>query len=60
MISDEQDLKELRRCFERIDSDGDGVLTFEEITLGLSKLGIDTDVEQMREMFMSIDMDNNG
>lgn len=39
MVSNEVELKELKKTFEKMDRNGDGVLSFEEIQTGLKLSG---------------------
>lgn len=59
MISKEQEIKELVRLFRKIDLDGDGVLSFNEIHKELEKQG-QTDESQIKTIFDSMDIDKSG
>mmetsp|Transcript_61856 Transcript_61856/g.134025 ORF Transcript_61856/g.134025 Transcript_61856/m.134025 type:complete len:147 (-) Transcript_61856:94-534(-) len=59
MVSSEVDLKELKKNFEKIDKNGDGVLSFTEIRSGLATMG-DYNMEEVEFIFKNMDMDMNG
>jgi len=59
MVSNEVELKELKKSFEKMDVNGDGVLSFDEICAGLQAHGY-TDKEEIRTIFKGMDMDQNG
>lgn len=59
MVSSEVELKELKKAFEKMDTNGDGVLSQDEILKGLTKQGI-TKKEEIDMIFNSMDIDQNG
>lgn len=59
MVSSEVELKELKKAFEKMDQNGDGVLSKSEIVLGLNNYGY-TDNEEIDLIFKGMDMDQNG
>jgi len=59
MVSNEVELKELKKSFEKMDINGDGVLSFKELSEGLKKNGY-TDESEIEQIFKGMDMDQNG
>jgi len=59
MVSNEVELKELKKSFEKMDINGDGVLSFKELSVGLKKNGY-TDESEIEQIFKGMDMDQNG
>lgn len=49
----------LKTSFEEFDTDGDGVLSFEEFTAGLQKLGLAPSTQDIRALFIEFDIDRN-
>lgn len=56
-VSDSE-IQDLRKIFERLDSNGDGVLTFDELKAGLTDAGDKT--KELQDVLDSIDTDGNG
>ena len=59
MISSEAELREIKKAFQEIDSNSDGILTKEEMMNGLKLIGMNNESE-MNSLFAGIDMDENG
>lgn len=59
MVSSEVELKELKRNFEQMDTDGDGVLSYQELLTGLKLCGYE-DPKEIDTIFKGMDMDQNG
>jgi len=59
MVSSEVELKELKLAFERMDKNGDGILSKNEILDGLNHIGFN-DLEEFNILFKSMDMNDNG
>eukprot|EP00397_Hematodinium_sp_SG-2012_P002780 GEMP01002788.1.p1 GENE.GEMP01002788.1~~GEMP01002788.1.p1 ORF type:complete len:602 (+),score=113.76 GEMP01002788.1:79-1806(+) len=57
-INDKQ-VDEMRDVFKKLDEDGDGQLSFEEINKGLSQAGIEV-TDEVKELMKCIDSDNSG
>lgn len=55
----EDEIKELSEQFTKLDKNGDGVLTFEEMQAGLHEIG-DKFQGELGQIFESIDTDKNG
>jgi calcium-dependent protein kinase len=56
---DEDNLRKLREQFNRMDKNGDGELTLQELQAGCKELGI-MKQEDVNQLFQTIDSDNNG
>ena len=52
------EITELGKLFKKLDTNGDGVLTIEEIKLGLSSAG--QSYKDLENVLKSIDTDGNG
>lgn len=52
----EREIEDLKLRFEQLDTNGDGMLTFDEFQQGLSALSI----VELRELWESVDIDRNG
>lgn len=59
MISSEAELREIKKAFQEIDSNSDGILTKEEMMNGLKLIGMNNEAE-IDSLFAGIDMDENG
>lgn len=58
MVSSEVELKELKKAFEKMDQNGDGVLSQQEVVEGLKMHG-QTKMEEIEAIFKSMDIDSN-
>eukprot|EP00801_Mesodinium_rubrum_P003161 Mrub_03161.p1 GENE.Mrub_03161~~Mrub_03161.p1 ORF type:complete len:463 (+),score=141.88 Mrub_03161:81-1391(+) len=58
MVSSEVELKELKKAFEKMDTNGDGVLSYTEVVEGLKKQGY-SKMEEIEYIFQSMDIDHN-
>jgi len=56
---DEDNLRKLRDSFTKMDTNGDGELTLEELKVGCRKTGI-MQTAEVDELFATIDVDHNG
>jgi len=54
----EDEIENLKNIFISLDKNGDGVLSFDEIKEGLSKLNLSAN--ELEEIFKSVDTDKNG
>jgi len=59
MVSSEVELKEAKQSFEKMDKNGDGILSQDEITEGLQKLGY-IEKKDVEEIITAMDMNKNG
>lgn len=57
---DAKSLDEVHQVFRQLDSDGDGVLTIEEVHQGFAALGGPMEMEELQDLFAIIDMDGSG
>lgn len=57
---DAKTLDEVHQVFRQLDSDGDGVLTIEEVHQGFAVLGDPMEMEELQDLFAIIDMDGSG
>ncbi|CAL6068305.1 calcium_dependent protein [Hexamita inflata] len=51
---------QIKTIFAKMDVNGDGSLSFEEITEGLPKVGIKVDISKIKASFEAVDTDKNG
>jgi len=56
---DEESLKKLRDCFTKMDANGDGDLTLEELKVGCTEMGI-MQAAEVANLFGTIDVDGSG
>lgn len=58
-LSDEE-IKGLKHMFKNMDTDGSGTITFEELKVGLSRLGSRVGESEIRQLMDAADVDKNG
>jgi len=58
MVSNEVELKELKKEFIKMDVNGDGILSYKEIVVGLKSLGYN-DENEINLIFKSMDMNQD-
>jgi calcium-dependent protein kinase len=56
----EEEISGLKTMFQAIDSDNSGAITFEELKIGLKKLGSNLAEEEVRKLMEAADADNSG
>ncbi|KAK7283757.1 hypothetical protein RIF29_13503 [Crotalaria pallida] len=56
----EEDIKGLKQMFKNMDTDGNGVITLEELKSGLSRLGSKLSESEIRQLMDAADVDNSG
>lgn len=50
---------ELYQAFKVFDSDGDGFVTLEEFTRAMKTLGLETEIQKIRNLFQELDGNND-
>jgi len=56
----QHEVESLRVAFERLDQNQDGVLSLEEMMVGVAEAGLEGDPTSMKEVFKRIDTDSSG
>ncbi|XP_078162496.1 calcium-dependent protein kinase 29-like isoform X1 [Carex rostrata] len=56
----EEDSKGLKQMFKNMDTDGSGTITFEELKIGLSRLGSQLAEGEVRQLLDAADVDRSG
>lgn len=59
-LVDSREKEKMRKVFIAMDTDFDGKLTLEEITVGLRKMGMENPAAEARRVFEIADIDNDG
>lgn len=58
MVSTEVELKEMKKTFELMDTNGDGILSKDEVFEGLKQVGF-SDEGEINSVFENMDLDGN-
>jgi calcium-dependent protein kinase len=53
-------IKSVQDIFKELDLDGDGTLTIEEMELGMEKVGLEGQMDELKSLMQEIDTDGSG
>ena len=59
-LASKEDMIDLQRAFKVLDTDGDGMISRAELTVGLQKIYNEGAAEQVEKVFSKVDIDGSG